>query len=134
MPMTLSSIVLLLQNNKLWLTYNQCLILFKQDFFTLKLVLNVEKTKCMWLSNSRNYLHGSVVLRTLQGKLIALVSEYKYLGIIIDDCGAGPRAVGTERGRGREPWEWSEAGGVKGNERHLRHSPVSSPTEELRKG
>ncbi len=54
-------------------------------FFTLKLVLNVEKTKFMWLSNSRNYLDGSVVLRTLQGKLIALVSEYKYLGIIIDD-------------------------------------------------
>ncbi len=37
-------------------------------------------------------------------------------------------------GRGREPWERSEAGGVNGNERHLRHSPVSSPTEELRKG
>ncbi len=37
-------------------------------------------------------------------------------------------------GRGREPWEGSEAGGVNGNERHLRHSPVSSPTEELRKG
>ncbi len=36
-------------------------------------------------------------------------------------------------GRGREPWERSEAGGVIGNERHLRHSPVSSPTEELRK-
>ncbi len=54
-------------------------------FFTLKLVLNVEKTKFMWLSNSRNSLDGSVVLRTLQGKLIALVSEYKYLGIIIDD-------------------------------------------------
>ncbi len=53
--------------------------------FTLKLVLNVEKTKFMWLSNSRNSLDGSVVLRTLQGKLIALVSEYKYLGIIIDD-------------------------------------------------
>ncbi len=34
-------------------------------------------------------------------------------------------------GRGREPWEWSEAGGVNDNERHLRHSPVSSPTEEL---
>ncbi len=27
----------------------------------------------------------------------------------------------------------SEAGGVNDNERHLRHSPVSSPTEELRK-
>ncbi len=37
------------------------------------------------------------------------------------------------RGRGREPWERSEAGGVNDNERHLRHSPVSSPTEELRK-
>ncbi len=37
-------------------------------------------------------------------------------------------------GRGWEPWERSEAGGVNGNERHLRHSPVSSPTEELRKG
>ncbi len=36
--------------------------------------------------------------------------------------GAGPRA-----------WERSEAGGVDDNERHLRHSPVSSPTEELRK-
>ncbi len=30
-------------------------------------------------------------------------------------------------GRGREPWERSEAGGVNDNERHLRHSPVSSP-------
>ncbi len=36
-------------------------------------------------------------------------------------------------GRGREPWEQSEAGGVNDNEQHLRHSPVSSPTEELRK-
>ncbi len=35
--------------------------------------------------------------------------------------------------RGREPWERSEAGGVNDNERHLHHSPVSSPTEELRK-
>ncbi len=37
-------------------------------------------------------------------------------------------------GRGREPWERSEAGGVIGNERHLHRSPVSSPTEELQKG
>ncbi len=37
-------------------------------------------------------------------------------------------------GRGREPWERSEAGGVIGNERHMHRSPVSSPTEELRKG
>ncbi len=39
----------------------------------------------MWLSNSRTSLDGSAVLRTLQGKLITLVSEYKYLGILIDD-------------------------------------------------
>ncbi len=36
-------------------------------------------------------------------------------------------------GQGREPWEQSEAGGVNDNEQHLRHSPVSSPMEELRK-
>ncbi len=36
-------------------------------------------------------------------------------------------------GRGREPWERSEAGGVNDDERHLHHSSVSSPTEELRK-
>ncbi len=36
-------------------------------------------------------------------------------------------------GAGREPWERSEAGGVNDNERHLHHSPVSSPTEELQK-
>ncbi len=29
---------------------------------------------------------------------------------------------------GAGPWERSEAGGVNDNERHLRHSPVSSPT------
>ncbi len=32
-------------------------------------------------------------------------------------------------GRGREPWEQSRPGWVNDNERHLRHSPVSSPTE-----
>ncbi len=31
-------------------------------------------------------------------------------------------------GRDREPWERSETGGVNDNERHLHHSPVSSPT------
>ncbi len=37
-------------------------------------------------------------------------------------------------GWGREPWERSGAGGINDNERHLRHSPVSSPTEELLEG
>ncbi len=53
-------------------------------FFTLKLVLNVEKTTFMWLSNSRNSLDGCCSPNSA-GKLIALVSAYKYLGIIIDD-------------------------------------------------
>ncbi len=48
--------------------------------------------------------------------------------------GSLPCSWDEEGWRGREPWERSEAGGVNGNERHLRHSPVSSPTEELRKG
>ncbi len=44
------------------------------------------------------------------------------LSVYLCDEWGGARAVGTERG-----------GGVNDNERHLRHSPVSSPTEELRK-
>ncbi len=54
-------------------------------FYTLKLVLNGEKTKCMLLSNSRSTSDSSIALRTLQGHLITLVSEYKYLGIRIDN-------------------------------------------------
>ncbi len=53
-------------------------------FFTLKLVLNVERTTFMWLSNSRNSLDGCCSPNSA-GKLIALVSAYKYPGIIIDD-------------------------------------------------
>ncbi len=47
-----------------------------------------------------------------------VLTDHRNLEYIRVTIGAGPRAVGTERG----------------NERHLRHSPVSSPTEELRKG
>ncbi len=36
-------------------------------------------------------------------------------------------------GRGQEPWKRRETGGVNDNERHLHHSPVLSPTVELRK-
>ncbi len=54
-------------------------------FYTLKLVLHVEKMKFMLLSNSRYTSDSSIVLRTLQGNLMTLVSEYKYLGIIIDN-------------------------------------------------
>ncbi len=46
----------------------------------------------------------------------------------------GAMGVCDEWGGAESLWERSEAGGVIGNERHLHHSPVSSPTEELRKG
>ncbi len=42
-----------------------------------------------------------------------------------------PRPAATPSAHGQCD-EWG--GGVIGNERHLHHSPVSSPTEELRKG
>ncbi len=45
----------------------------------------------------------------------------------------GAMGVCDEWGGAESRWERSEAGGVNDNERHLRHSPVSSPTEELRK-
>ncbi len=61
---------------------------------------------------------------------------YKKTDSHITYCGewGGAESRGNGVGRGREPWERSEAGGVIGNERHLHRSPVSSPTEELRKG
>ncbi len=49
----------------------------------------------------------------------------------LDGISTLPDKVYVTSGAG--PWERSEAGGVNDNERHLRHSPVSSPTEELRK-
>ncbi len=48
-----------------------------------------------------------------------------YLSVQWSDCLEIPL---WRVGRGREPWERSEAGGVDDNERHLRHSPVSSST------
>ncbi len=59
--------------------------IIQNRFCALKLVLNVEKTKCMLFSNSRTSLENSIVLQTSQGSQVTSVSEYKYLGIIIDN-------------------------------------------------
>ncbi len=55
---------------------------------------------------------------SLSFKIIYCMNNTRY-GMVRYDC---------------DEWERSEAGGVNDNERHLRHSPVSSPTEELWKG
>ncbi len=62
-----------------------CHDIIQNRFRALKLVLNVEKTKCMLFSNSRTSLENSIVLQTSQGSQVTSVSEYKYLGIIIDN-------------------------------------------------
>ncbi len=59
--------------------------IIQNRFCALKLVLNVEKTKYMLFSNSRTSLENSIVLQTSQGSQVTSVSEYKYLGIIIDN-------------------------------------------------
>ncbi len=68
-----------------------------------------------------------------------LTPRYATAAVIVErSLGSTPRPARGDGGmwrvgRGREPWERSEAGGVNDNDRHLHHSPVSSPTEELRK-
>ncbi len=73
----------------------------------------------------------------MYGKPFCILCKiYLYLGIVMSASKDNIRVnkyILWRVGRGREPWERSEAGGVNDNERHLRHSPVSSPTEELRK-
>ncbi len=53
--------------------------------YYLKLVMNVDKTKYMLFSGSKKFDNSLSSLQTLQGSVIELVKEYKYLGIIVDD-------------------------------------------------
>lgn len=63
-----------------------CICIYIQNrFCALKLVLNVEETKCMLFSNSKMSPENSVTLWTSQESQITSVSEYKYLGIIINN-------------------------------------------------
>lgn len=52
----------------------------------LKLVLSAEKSKLRMFSNRKSALSNSCSVTTLQGSVIEIVSQYKYLGFLIDDC------------------------------------------------
>uniref|UniRef100_A0A3B4Z3D2 Reverse transcriptase domain-containing protein n=1 Tax=Stegastes partitus TaxID=144197 RepID=A0A3B4Z3D2_9TELE len=51
----------------------------------LKLVLNASKTKLMLFSNARKRVDSLPTIKTLQGSQIDLVTQFKYLGILIDE-------------------------------------------------
>lgn len=51
----------------------------------LKLVLNADKTKLMLFTKAKSKPSDLPPITTLQGSVIESVSQYKYLGIIIDD-------------------------------------------------
>ena len=57
-----------------------------QTFFVqLKLVLNASKTKFMVFTRAQHVDYSNLCIKTLKGSHIDRVSEYKYLGIWLDD-------------------------------------------------
>lgn len=50
-----------------------------------KLLLNVAKTKYMLFSRTRNINHDTMNLATIEGSRIERVTDYKYLGVWIDE-------------------------------------------------
>ena len=55
------------------------------ELFKLKLVLNAKKTKFMVFSRTRNSDHTSLRISAKNGTDIEMVTEYKYLGIWLDN-------------------------------------------------
>ena len=66
---------------KLQLGFN----LLQHALAELKLVLNSGKTKFMLFSRARNIDHSSLHISTVDGSSIERVTEYKYLGIWLDE-------------------------------------------------
>lgn len=59
----------------------------QRNLFELKLVLNVDKTKFMLFSKSKPISKNNLLpITTSQGSEIEFVSQYRYLGILIDDA------------------------------------------------
>ena len=58
----------------------------QRNLYDLKLVLNAEKTKLMLFTKAKSKPSDLPPITTLQGSVIESVSQYKYLGIIIDDA------------------------------------------------
>lgn len=57
----------------------------QRTLFDLKLVLNDDKTKLMLFSNAKSMSRNLLPITTSQGSEIESVSQFKYLGILIDD-------------------------------------------------
>lgn len=57
----------------------------QRTLFDLKLVLNDDKTKLMLFSNAKSKSRNLLPITTSQGSEIESVSQFKYLGILIDD-------------------------------------------------
>ncbi len=55
----------------------------QSQIYNIKLVLNVDKTKYMLFSGTIFFYNNVSSLQTLQGSVIELVKEYKYLGIVV---------------------------------------------------
>ena len=60
-------------------------IVLQKALINLKLVLNAGKTKCMLFSRARNASTDNLHLSTLSGSCIERVTEYKYLGVWLDE-------------------------------------------------
>ena len=51
----------------------------------LKLVINAQKIQFMLFCSTRSNLHPDMCIITLKGSTIQMVSEYKYIGIWLDE-------------------------------------------------
>ena len=76
---TAASTVLAIE--KLQLSFN----VLQNSFHNLKLTLNDNKTKFMVFSKSKNTNFSNLLITTTNGSNIERVSEYKYLGLWLDD-------------------------------------------------
>lgn len=66
-------------------TLQKAFVAFQHSLIQLKLVLNADKTKLMLFSKSKKVPEPIPVVSTLEGNVIEIVHEYKYLGVWIDD-------------------------------------------------
>uniref|UniRef100_A0A669B412 Reverse transcriptase domain-containing protein n=1 Tax=Oreochromis niloticus TaxID=8128 RepID=A0A669B412_ORENI len=66
-------------------TLQKAFAAFQHSLIQLKLVLNADRTKLMLFSKSKKVPEPIPVVSTLEGNVIKIVHEYKYLGVWIDD-------------------------------------------------
>ena len=57
----------------------------QRNLFSLKLVLNAQKTKTMYFSRARPKLQDNILISTLKNEVVERVSTYKYLGFLLEE-------------------------------------------------